>query len=141
MRAAFQLYRHASQAVAGNFLRTLGFNPLRATADATYFAAGIDPILATARKQQLRLTLPQLVDHLRTVVDGSDAAALLTPQVNVPDDLWQASMGVTAGILLYRPAIRTIAVAVLYHIWENLGTGLPPPRPFANADFFATKHN
>jgi len=123
MRAGFQLYQHVTQAVAGSCLHALGFDPGRAAAEDTYFTTDVDPFLVTARQQCMRRTLLHLTGHLQAVLDDSDTSAQASADAAVPDELWEIANGVTAGIQLYRHAVRALAVHVLYYMWEGLGAG------------------
>jgi hypothetical protein len=123
-RAGFQLYRHVMQAVAGNLLQALGFEPARAAGA----PARIDRFLATATQQQVRQILLDLADHLEQVItDSDDITALATETTaGLPADMQDVGRGVSLSVALYHHAVQVIAVSTLYHIWEGLGISTSP---------------
>jgi hypothetical protein len=142
MRAGFQLYQHATQAVAGGFLHALGFDPARAAGEDSYLSTEVDPFLGKATTGRMRRTLLTFADHVQFVLDDSDTIASASTQADLPDHLWQLATGVSAAIHLHRHAVRALAAHVLYYAWDGLELGDTLRfRPVAEADFFAIHQN
>lgn len=136
MPAGFQLYHHLTAAMAGSYLRALGFAPASAATDPAYFPEIVAPFLASARKPHLRRMLLNLTGHISAVLADSDTSAQASTQAHahMPGETWEIAAGVTAAISLYRHCARTISVHVRFYILDGLGIGNPPHyRPYTPA--------
>lgn len=60
--------------------------------------------------------------HLHAAVADSRAAVTISASTDLPGDLWEPAVGISAAARLHDHALRTVAVLILYYIQEGLDT-------------------
>jgi hypothetical protein len=128
MPAGLQLYHHLTQATAAHYLRAALLDPAEAATSRAYLAT-ITAHLSASSTQDLRGILLHLADSLyATATEATATAAMATATAAGPDldeDLRGLGASAALGIALYRDAVCSLTVLVLYLIWEGLGVTTP----------------